>query len=592
MIPVAVAVAVAAVALALVVAAAVTTSLAVMQVRRMNRRFEVLDEIAHAVDDGGDLEETLDAITAILVPELGDFCTIDLIEDERVRRVAVGATGPDAETTRARLASRRPSLQAEMATEAIRGRVEPRFFEHVDEEVLREAAADEEDLELLRSLKASSSVIVELRARGRATGMLTIGVGHSGRRLGSADVRFLSVLAGRVALALDNAGLFTVLERSERERAEIAATLQRGLLPPPLPHIPGWSVAAMYRPAGAENEIGGDFYDAFRIAGGWMVVIGDVTGRGAQAAAVTAHARYTLRTAAALTNDPVVALRTLNRELLGRGTALCSVAAIAIAADPAEPVRLAVAGHPPPLLVDGDSVTEASTPAPVLGAFPDEEWRVEATAVAPGQQLVVITDGITEAESEEKSERFGEERLRAELVGIASPALAAQQLEGALHEFTGGRMEDDAAIVAVGPASPAAEPAPAADVQLVERLYEAFNHRDAGEITELCDQQMGFFPVGTAEEVGRRAPYVGPTGLEEYLGDVERAWDELIVTPKVVERHGASLLVQGRAYARGRALGIRDMPVAWIWELDAGRITRGEVFRDPEEAVRRLATAT
>src|SRR5438132_699693 len=83
--------------------------------------------------------------------------------------------------------------------------------------------------------------------------------------------------------------------------------------PPSLPHIPGWSVAAMYRPAGAENEIGGDFYDAFRIAGGWMVVIGDVTGRGAQAASVTALARYTLRTAAALTGDPVVALETLNR---------------------------------------------------------------------------------------------------------------------------------------------------------------------------------------------------------------------------------------------------------------------------------------
>ena len=133
-----------------------------------------------------------------------------------------------------------------------------------------------------------------------------------------------------MALALDNAGLFSDLERSERERAEIAETLQRGLLPPPLPHIPGWSVAAMYRPAGAENEIGGDFYDAFRIAGGWMVVIGDVTGRGAQAASVTALARYTLRTAAALTGDPVVALESLNRELLTAAAAsLCSVAAMA-----------------------------------------------------------------------------------------------------------------------------------------------------------------------------------------------------------------------------------------------------------------------
>ncbi|HEU4598818.1 MAG TPA: SpoIIE family protein phosphatase, partial [Solirubrobacterales bacterium] len=382
-------------------------------------------------------------------------------------------------------------------------------------------------------------------------------------------------------------GLFSELERSDRERAEIAATLQRGLLPPPLPHIPGWSVAAMYRPAGAENEIGGDFYDAFRIAGGWMVVIGDVTGRGAQAAAVTAHVRYTLRTAAALTGDPVVALRALNRELLTRrGAALCSVAAMAIAEDPAEGVRLAVAGHPPPLLVDVDSVVEACSPAPVLGAFSEEAWKIEATAIAPGQLLVVVTDGVTEAAGD--GGRFGEERLRAELMGVPSPALAAQRIEGALHGFTGGEMEDDAAIVAIGPASADVEPAAEAERELVERLYSAFNRRDAEQIVELCDPRMEFFPVGTAEEIGRTAPYIGPEGLNEYLRDVERAWDELLITPKVVERHGRSLLVRGRAYARARELGIRDMPVAWIWEAAEGMFTRGEVFRDPEEAVRRL----
>jgi serine phosphatase RsbU (regulator of sigma subunit)/ketosteroid isomerase-like protein len=588
MIPLAV-IPLAAVALTLLVVAAVVTALAVLQVRQVNRRFGILDDIAHVVDEGGGLEETLNAITEILVPDLCDVCAIDLVEDAAFRRVAVRANGPDASETEAKLAARPPALQAQMASEAGEGRVEPRLIEHVDEEVLRDAAADDEDFEFLRSLKTRSTVIVELRARGRVTGMLTVSVGPSGRRFRAGDVRFVSVLAGRVALALDNAGLFSELERSDRERAQIAATLQRGLLPPPLPHIPGWSVAAMYRPAGAENEIGGDFYDVFRIAGGWMVVIGDVTGRGAQAAAVTAHARYTLRTAAALTGDPVVALRTLNRELLGRGTALCSVAAMTIAEDPAQPVRLAVAGHPPPLLVDGDSVTEAASPAPVLGAFSDEQWRVEAAAVAPGQQLVVITDGITEAEGEDG--RFGEERLRAELVGIASPALAAQRLEGALHQFTGGKMDDDAAIIAIGPASADADPAQEAEREKVERLYEAFNRRDAEAITELCDERLGFFPIGTAEEVGRDAPYTGPEGLHEYLSDVERAWDELQITPKVVERHGDSLLVRGRAYARSRALGIRDMPVAWIWDLADGKFTRGEVFRDPEEAVRRLSAS-
>ncbi|HMI82112.1 MAG TPA: SpoIIE family protein phosphatase [Solirubrobacterales bacterium] len=582
---------IAAIAVAAVVVATVVAALCAMQLRRVNGRFRVLDEIAQAAEGGGSLEETLDAIAAVIVPEVGDFCAIDVIEEGGVRRAATRVSGPEAEEIQAKLAARTPALQAQMAEAATHERQEPRFFEYVSDGDLREVADDEEDFEFLRSMRIRSGVTVELRARGKPTGMLTVGVGSSGRRYGRGDVEFASVLAGRVALALDNAGLFSELARRERERGEIAETLQRGLLPPPLPHIPGWSVAATYRPAGAENEIGGDFYDAFRIAGGWMVVIGDVTGRGAHAAAVTAHARYTLRTAAALTGDPVVALRTLNRELLiRRGTALCSVAAMTVSEDRAAPVRLAVAGHPPPLLIAGESVVEASSPAPILGAFPEEEWELEATAVAPDQQLVVVTDGVTDAVGE--GGRFGEERLRAALAGVTSPALAAQRIEGALHEFTAGNLEDDAAIIAIAPASADVEPAPAAERELVERLYTAFNRRDPEEIAAVCDEKMGFFPIGTAEEIGRDAPYIGPEGLQEYLRDVERAWDELLITPKVIERHDRSLLVRGRVYARSRPLGIRDVPVAWIWELGDGKFIRGEVFRDPEEAVRRLATSS
>lgn len=577
------------IALALVVAAVVAT-ISTKKVRLVNRRFRMLDEISRVADEGSRLDETLEAITEIVVPEMGDICAIDVIEDERVRRAALKVDGPDSEAIAARLRARGPRMQAQVANDAARERQEPFHFEMRGDEDYRKYAEDEEDFEFLRGLGVYSGVTIELRARGRPTGVLTISVGPSGRRFDDSDVHFVTILAGRVAMALDNAGLFSELERSERERAEIAETLQRGLLPPPLPHIPGWSVAATYRPAGAENQIGGDFYDAFRIAGGWMVVIGDVTGRGAKAAAVTAHARYTLRTAAALTGDPVVALRTLNRELLSRrGAALCSVAAMAISDDPRQPVRLAVAGHPPPLLIDGETVSEASEPAPVLGAFAEETWRLETTAVRPGQQLVVVTDGVTEALGSDG--RFGEERLRAELVGVASPPLAAQRIEAALHEFTGGALDDDAAIVAIAPASAEVEFAPEAERELIERLYTAFNRRDSEGIVAVCDERMEFFPFGTAEEIGRTAPYTGPAGLHEYLLDVDRAWDELLIDPKVVERRGRSLLVRGRVYARSRPLGIRDMPVAWAWELAEGKIVRGEVFRDPEEAVRRLAAA-
>ncbi len=558
--------------------------------RKADRRMLLLDEIASVADGGRSLQETLDAIAAILVPALGDFCMIDVIEEGHVRRAAVRVGDPDREAIEKGLAERKPVLQERIASAASVVRQEPRLFERVSEADFRPFAESEEDLRFLLSMNVRSFVTVELRARGRPTGMLSIGVSHSGRRFRQADADFAGVLAGRVALALDNAGLFSDLERSERERAEIAETLQRGLLPPPLPHIPGWSVAAMYRPAGAENEIGGDFYDAFRIAGGWMVVIGDVTGRGAQAASVTALARYTLRTAAALTGDPVVALRSLNRELLvRRGGALCSVAAMAIDEDPRRPLRLAIAGHPSPLLVDGDSVVEAAPSAPVLGAFADATWGVETIRVRPGQQLVVTTDGVTESTG--KEERFGERRLREALAGISSPALAAQALEGALHAFSAGELDDDAAIVAIGPMAPGAETEPASegDRHLVERLFEAFNRRDAEEITALCGEKMEFFPVGTAEAIGRSAPYVGPDGLRDYLGDVDRAWEELLITPTAVDRRAGSLLVWGRVYVRSRELGIRDVPIAWIWEVAGGRFVRGEVFPDPEQALQRLA---
>jgi serine phosphatase RsbU (regulator of sigma subunit) len=183
-----------------------------------------------------------------------------------------------------------------------------------------------------------------------------------------------------------------------------------------------------------------------------MLVIGDVTGRGARAASVTAQARYTLRTAAALTGDPLVALSTLNRALLARGdSALCSVAALAISEDPLKPVRIAVAGHPPPLLIDGESVEEVASPGPVLGAFIDAEWGLDYTVLEPSQQIVVVTDGI--AESSGDAGRFGEERLRAELSGAAGPVQAVQRLEGALRSFTEGSLEDDVAILALAPAS-------------------------------------------------------------------------------------------------------------------------------------------
>jgi serine phosphatase RsbU (regulator of sigma subunit) len=440
----------------------------ILRMRRAMRRFEILYDIAKVSDGSRSVEETLNAICDVIVPRFADFCMIDVIADDEVTRAAArvdSRAGPEVERG---LAEREPSVPEEMAA----GRdasLEPRFSQRMSDADLAAISHDAEDLDFLRGLGVRSAITLGLKARGRLMGTLTVGTAWSGRRYRRDHCRFAMVLAGRVALTLDNAGLFSDLQRAERERAAIAETLQRGLLPPPLPHIAGWSAAAMYRPAGAENEVGGDFYDAFRVPGGWMLAIGDVTGRGAWAASIAAQARYTLRTAALLTGDSAVALATLNRALLARhDSALCSVATLTLSDDPLQPVRIAVAGHPPPLLVDGEAVVEVAEAGPVLGAVPDASWEVERLEMNPGHQLVVITDGITEAGGD--GGRFGEERLRSVLSGATSPTSVVQRLEEALRRFTGDT-SDDAAILAIAPNS--IEVPPSANAAMTARPLAA-----------------------------------------------------------------------------------------------------------------------
>lgn len=119
---------------------------------------------------------------------------------------------------------------------------------------------------------------------------------------------------------------------------------------------------------------------------------------------------------------------------------------------------------------------------------------------------------------------------------------------------------------------------------LVEGLFNAFNQRDTDSIVALCSPSMEFRAV-TGEETGREAPYTGREGLREYLADVERIWEELLITPSTVDRRGERLLVCGRVYVRSRELGIRDMPAAWIWQVRGGLFVRGDVFADPTRAI-------
>jgi PAS domain S-box-containing protein len=399
-----------------------------------------------------DYAETVERLAELPVPQLADWCGIFAPRaDGTLAQVALAHRGIERKEMMERVVAEYPLYSSDDTgvAEVLRSgeaivleRMEP-FLDLV--------ARDERHRRMLAELRLGSVMIMPMRISGRVIGTINFINDADRRPFDDFDRDLAERFAVRAAVALENARLAS-------ERAEIASTLQRGLLPPPLPEIEGWSAAALYRPAGSENDVGGDFYDAFRLESGWMLVIGDVTGRGASAAAITAQARYTLRTAAAITSDPLVALAALNRALLsGAEPALCSVAAIALRDSTSHVAELAVAGHPPPLLVGSERVTEAAGTGPVLGAFADASWALDACRVEDGEQLIVFTDGVTEAMG--PNGRFGDERLREMLVGTDSPGTTVQRVEAALEEFTQGSLIDDAAILAVTPAPVVPDPA-------------------------------------------------------------------------------------------------------------------------------------
>ncbi len=295
---------------------------------------------------------------------------------------------------------------------------------------------------LRASLESGPAVLAPINAGDTTIGVITLVNAKGGRPFSDADLTLAADIGARLGTAIESARLAGV-------RKEIASTLQRALEPDPLPEIAGWKLDSMYRPAGELNEVGGDFYEVIEVENGWMVVVGDVLGRGAAAAAITAVARNTIRAALTLTGDPREALRVLNDHLCSRDVSpLCSVA-IAVLPDSAEtgPADAVVtcAGHPLPLVIREDGVTEACRPGPLLGAVRDASWSLDLVSLGPGEQMVIYTDGIIEARM--GGGFLGESGLAECLEGVRSPGAAVERIEAALANQAVEVADDAAAVV-------------------------------------------------------------------------------------------------------------------------------------------------
>jgi PAS domain S-box-containing protein len=397
--------------------------------------------LSHSTDYRG----TLERVPQLLVPEFADWCSIEIPRDDGLlQRVAMAHRDPSRLPLLRTLRERYP-LRVDVPSRIgdVMRTGEPELIQPTDE-WLRSIAADEEHFGLLREIAMGSVISVPMTAAAKVVGALVFVNEVGSRAFDENDLEIAAEVARRAALAIENA-------RIADERARVADALQRELLPPSLPSMPGWEVATMYEPAGEINEVGGDFYEVFPVAGGWAVVLGDVSGKGAAAAAVTAEARYTIRTAGTLAADPVAGLHLLDEALRGRDdVALCSVAMVVLPDEPAAATEVFVylAGHPHPILLHEGRAEPVGEPGPLLGVVENPTWVPTPVTIGPGDQLVLYTDGVIEARGDGR-ERFGSQRLRDRLAGAAAPELAVERVRGALTEFGARAREDDAALVAI-----------------------------------------------------------------------------------------------------------------------------------------------
>jgi PAS domain S-box-containing protein len=417
----------------------------ISEVKRAELTQRMLARSGELLSSSLDYERTLQQVAELAVPQLADWCVVSLPDGHGfIRGVAVAHVDPAKISFARRIQERYPSrMDAPTGVAQMLRDGRSQLVNEISEAMLVAVAQDDEHLELLRSVGIHAGLTVPMTTGAKIVGALTLISAESGRVFDEADVTLAEELARRAGTAVENARLYA-------ERSNIARTLQTSLLPGRLPHMPGWTAATLYRPAGDENWVGGDFYDAFAVRGGWLAIVGDVAGRGAAAAALTGLARHTLRTAATLLDDPLDAIRTLNDELLALGSmSLCSVAAVLLREDEDGGARadIVCAGHPLPLLVRGGAPRSIGRFSPMLGAYPIDEWERTSHDLEPGDLLVLFTDGVFDTVG--AGERFGEERLERTLDGATDAPDAIARIDAALSAFEVGEQADDTAILAV-----------------------------------------------------------------------------------------------------------------------------------------------
>ncbi|HSL10898.1 MAG TPA: SpoIIE family protein phosphatase [Actinomycetota bacterium] len=416
--------------------------------RRAENEQRLLAEASEILSSSLDAERTLRQVANVAVRGVADWCTVHLVDGTEIQRIEVAHREPAMEERARELLRRYPPDPARpnLVLEAVRaGR--PTLIEHVTDEMLGEAAVDETHLAMLRDLGLASIVIVPLRARGATLGALTFISSSHARAFSPAELPLFEELARRASIAIDNARLYG------RERTT-AAILQESLLPPRIPDVDGLEIATMYLPFGDGAVVGGDLYDVFEVEDGrWIVMIGDVCGHGPRAAAIGSSVRHAVRVAAMHGSDPARVLRVVNDVLLDRADDddFCTACVLRLERDgDGFGVLTSSAGHPLPIVLRADGAIETlGRHGTLLGVFADVTQHDVPDRIAPGDTIVLFTDGLEERRCADEffsTHAFGE-ALHAS-IGL-SAAATVENLRIALRDFGTPSFADDVAVLAM-----------------------------------------------------------------------------------------------------------------------------------------------
>jgi PAS domain S-box-containing protein len=412
-------------------------------------RVRLLSQAGEVLGSSLDYEVTIAQVAEAAVPAFADWCSVELLDnDGQLRSLAVAHADPvKVETARALRERFPPDVDAPSGIGAVVRTGTPELVPTIAPELIEAFALEYPEMaEQIRSLQIESRITVPLNARGRLLGAMSFVSGGSGRRFDEHDLNFAIDLARRASNAIDNARLF-------EDRNRVAETLETSLRPPTLPEIPGIDPGARYRPAGTGSEVAGDFYDVFeRHRGDWFAVVGDVSGKGAEAAAVMALARYTVRTAALARSRPSEVLQILNEALLRSASDRFCTATLLRIRPGADGMRVTVSsgGHPRPLILRGDgSIEDVDADGTLLGMFESPTLRDVEVKLEHDDVVIAYTDGVVEERRDE--EFFGEPRLKEVLGGCRGLAAAdlAERIVRAVEDFGRGAPADDIAILAL-----------------------------------------------------------------------------------------------------------------------------------------------